>query len=64
MQENEQIIYVILLIIMYYFVKPSLSFKPNGTLREFGVGYSHDGYKRTFFTLFNLIVFLIIVLVK
>ena len=54
-----QIVILVGFIIVFYTIKPSITFKPDGKLREFGVGYSKDGYRKTFLTLFNIIVLLI-----
>lgn len=51
-------------IIIFYLVKPSITFKPDGKLREFGVGYSNDGYRKTFLTLFNIILILTVYLMQ
>jgi hypothetical protein len=60
----DQIILLLSFIIIFYLVKPSITFKPNGQLREFGVGYSKDGYRKTFLTFITLIFLFIIILKK
>ena len=59
-----KIVILVGFIIVFYWVKPSITFKPDGKLREFGVGYSKDGYRKTFLTLFNIIVLLAFYLMK
>lgn len=59
---SHQIVILVGFIIIFYLVKPSLTFKPDGKLREFGVGYSKDGYRKTFLTLFNIILILTVYL--
>jgi hypothetical protein len=53
---------LILIIIVFYISKPSITFKPNGKSREYGVGFDSDGYKKTFFTAQYLILIAIILL--
>jgi hypothetical protein len=55
---QSKLVTLISFIVVYYLVKPSITFKPDGTSREFGVGYSKDGYRKTFLTLLNLIILL------
>lgn len=50
--------YLIGTIVILYVIKPSLSFKPNGQLRNYGFGYDSDGYKKTLYTLPMIIIFL------
>lgn len=54
--------YLIGSIIILYIVRPSISFKPSGQLRNYGFGYDSDGYKKTLYTLPILIIFLTVVL--
>ena len=55
---QNKLVTLVSFIVIYYLVKPSITFKPDGTLREFGVGYSKDGYRKTFLTLLNIIILL------
>ena len=59
-----QIVTLVGFIIIFYLIKPSITFKPDGKLREFGVGYSKDGYRKTFLTLFNIIMLLTFYLIQ
>lgn len=45
-------------ILTFYLIKPSISFKPTGQLRNYGFGYDSDGYKKTLYTMHNLIILL------
>lgn len=54
--------YLIGSIVILYIVKPSISFKPTGQLRNYGFGYDSDGYKKTLYTLPILIIFLTVFL--
>jgi hypothetical protein len=54
--------YLMGIIIVFYITKPSISFKPSGQLRNYGFGYDTDGYKKTLYTVQNLIILLTIVL--
>jgi hypothetical protein len=51
-----RMIYLIFLIIGLYFLKPDFIFKPDGTPREYGVGYDSEGYHKTFYTFQVVIV--------
>lgn len=39
--------YVLLIVLILYVIKPTFIFKPNGKLREFGFGVDSEGYKKT-----------------
>ena len=54
--------YLIGSIVILYIVKPSISFKPSGQLRNYGFGYDSDGYKKTLYTLPIIIIFLTVFL--
>jgi len=54
--------YLIGAIILFYIVKPSISFKPNNQLRNFGFGVDSDGYKKTLYTMQNIIILITILL--
>jgi hypothetical protein len=54
--------YVILLILIIYILKPNIIFKPNGKLREYGLGYDDEGYKKTLYTLHFIIIITVIIL--
>jgi hypothetical protein len=51
-----KMIYLIFIITGLFFLKPTLAFKPDGTPREYGVGYDTQGYHKTFYTLQVLII--------
>lgn len=61
---QNKIVTLISFTVIFYLIKPSITFKPDGKLREFGVGYSKDGYRKTFLTLFNIILVLIVYLLR
>jgi hypothetical protein len=50
--------YLLGTIFIFYIVKPSISFKPSGQLRNYGFGYDSDGYKKTLYTMHNIIILL------
>lgn len=50
--------YLLGTILIFYMIKPSISFKPNGQLRNYGFGYDSDGYKKTLYTMHNIIILL------
>lgn len=54
--------YLILLILLIYITKPNIIFKPNGKLRDYGIGYDEEGYKKTLYTLHFIIVITVILL--
>jgi hypothetical protein len=54
--------YLISAIIFFYIVKPSISFKPNGQLRNYGFGVDTDGYKKTLYTMQNIVILITILL--
>lgn len=54
--------YLLCIIILLYIIKPSISFKPNNKLREFGFGYDSENYKKTLYTMSNIIIFTVILL--
>jgi hypothetical protein len=57
---KQSILYISLFVIFVYIIKPSVIFKQDGNLREYGVGVSSDGYKKTLYTMhFFIIVFAI-----
>lgn len=55
---TEKIIYLIIIICVIYVVKPSVLFKANGKLRNYGVGVDSEGYKKTLYS-FHLVIILI-----
>ena len=54
--------YLMTVIFIFYIMKPSISFKPSGQLRNYGFGYDSDGYKKTLYTMQNMIIFITILL--
>lgn len=54
--------YLFSIIILLYVVKPNIAFKPNGQIRAFGFGIDKDNYKKTLFTMQNIILFLTVLL--
>jgi hypothetical protein len=54
--------YLLGIILIFYMIKPSISFKPSGQLREYGFGYDSDGYKKTLYTMHNIIILLTVLL--
>jgi hypothetical protein len=48
-------------ILVVYTIKPNIIFKPNGKIREFGLFYDNEGYKKTLYNFqFLLIIFIIL----
>lgn len=54
--------YLLGCILIIYMLKPSISFKPNGQLRSYGFGYDSDGYKKTLYTMHNIIILTAVIL--
>lgn len=54
--------YLFSIIILLYIAQPNIAFKQDGQLREFGFGIDKDNYKKTLFTMSNIIIFLTIIL--
>lgn len=48
--------YLIGTIVFVYLTKPTLFFKSNGELREYGIGTDGDGYKKTLYTFHFFII--------
>lgn len=59
---KKKILYLILLILVIYLSKPPILFKPNGKLREYGIGTDSDGYKKTLYS-FQYVIILSVLLV-
>ena len=55
-------IYLIGIIIILYIVKPNIIFKSNKHLRQYGFGIDNQGYKKTLFTMQNIIIFSTLIL--
>ena len=51
-----KMIYLIFLIIGLHSLKPDFVFKPDGTPREYGLGYDSQGHRKTFYTFQVLIM--------
>jgi hypothetical protein len=56
--------YYLILVLIAFYIKPLFLFKPNGKLREYGVGKDFENYDKTFFNFLTVSVFLIFLLVK
>lgn len=54
--------YLIFGILLYYFLKPSITFKLNGVQREYGIGYDSNGYKKTLITMNNVIILMVVLI--
>lgn len=59
---QKQIVYVVLIVISLYLMKPTVIFKPNGKPRVYGFGYDDEGYKRTLYTFQFVILILVLLL--
>lgn len=59
---NKIIPYLLGIILLIYIIKPNISFKSSGQLREYGIGYDSHGYKKTLYTTYNIILFITILL--
>lgn len=62
--DTQKIFYIILFILINYIVKLPIFFKPNGKLREYGIGNDADGYGKTLYTFqFAIIIFAVFLVV-
>jgi|APCry1669192647_1035423.scaffolds.fasta_scaffold13083_1 preprotein translocase subunit YajC len=52
---------LIIFIVFVYTVKPNILFKPNNKLREYGIGYDNEGYKKSLYNLQLIIVIMILI---
>jgi hypothetical protein len=59
---KEKVLLVIFSILAYYLLKPSITFKPSGRPREYGFGIDSEGYKKTVYTMQNIIILIVILL--
>lgn len=63
---NEKVKFIILTVVIFiigvYTIKPNIFFKPNRKLREYGIGYDNEGYKKTLYNLQFILILLIIIL--
>jgi len=53
---RSKIFLLVAIIIFIYIIKPAIMFKPNGKVREYGLGYDSEGYKKTMYTMQNIIL--------
>lgn len=60
---KKRIPYLLATIILVYISKPSFFFKPNGKIRNYGIGYDDDGYKKSLYTFQHMIIILILLLI-
>lgn len=54
--------YLIGIILIIYLLKPNMFFKPNGKTRIYGLGYDHEGYKKTLYTFQFAIIIIVLML--
>lgn len=52
---------LIFFIFLYYILKPTITFKPNGKSRDYGFGTDGEGYKKTLYTMQNIIILIVVV---
>lgn len=60
---KKRIPYLLAIIILVYISKPSFFFKPNGKIRNYGIGYDEDGYKKSLYTFQHMIIIIILLLI-
>lgn len=56
---KNKIPYLFGIILIIYIVKPNIIFKPNGKLRDYGVGYDNEGYKKTLYS-FHFVILIVV----
>jgi hypothetical protein len=59
---KNKIPYLFGIIIIIYIIKPNILFKPNGKLRDYGVGYDNEGYKKTLYSFHYIILIIVLFL--
>jgi hypothetical protein len=59
---QHRILYLLGLIAILFVIKPRFFFKPNGKPRLYGLGYDHEGYKKTLYTVQFIVLVLAILL--
>jgi hypothetical protein len=59
---KNKIPYLFGIIIIIYIIKPNILFKPNGKLRDYGVGYDNEGYKKTLYSFHYVILIIVLFL--
>ena len=57
-----KIIYICAFIIIIYIIKPSIVFKEDNTLRDYGVGYDETGHKKSLYNLQFIIIIVALIL--
>jgi hypothetical protein len=50
------------ILISIYIIKPNILFKPNGKVRDYGVGYDYDGYRKSLYSMQTLIIILAVII--
>ena len=56
---KNKIPYLFGIILIIYIVKPNIIFKPNGKLRDYGIGYDNEGYKKTLYS-FHFVILIVV----
>lgn len=59
---KKKILIIVFILLVFFHIKPSISFKPNGKPRLYGFGKDLEGYKKTIYTIPNIIVFLVVLI--
>lgn len=59
---KKRILYLITIIILFFIIKPSIFFTPNGNLRAHGVGFDSDGYKKSLYSFHYFIIIIAVLL--
>lgn len=59
---NNKILYFIFFSTLLFFLKPSILFKNEYSFREFGVGLDSEGYQKTLFNIFTIILIGLVIL--
>lgn len=55
--------YIICILLLIFIIKPSIIFKPDGKIREFGLGYDDSNNKKTLFNI-QFILLLVVIFTK
>ncbi len=63
MELKEKILLALAIVSVVYFIKPEIFFNKDGSSKDYGIGVSDNGNKRTFFT-FTYFILLIAILIS
>jgi hypothetical protein len=60
---TQDILIFVVVLLMFFYLKPSFLFKPNGKPREYGMGVDAEGYRKTVFSMHTVIIVIVVFIV-